>query len=60
MKYFKRNRSENLHENIKLNVSEPGLTYMFYTVHENLKDEDNEIEEEEINAALNLRIFDPS
>ena len=28
-------------------VSEPGLTYMFY-----LKDEDNEIEEEEINAAL--------
>jgi hypothetical protein len=33
---------------------------MFYTVHENLKDEDNEIEEEEINAALNLRMFDPS
>jgi hypothetical protein len=25
---------------------------MFYTTHRNLKDEDNEIEEEEINAAL--------
>ena len=25
---------------------------MFYTVHYNLKDEDSEIEEEEINAAL--------
>jgi hypothetical protein len=25
---------------------------MFYTTHSNLKDEDNEIEEEEINAAL--------
>jgi hypothetical protein len=25
---------------------------MFYTAHSNLKDEDNEIEEEEINAAL--------
>jgi hypothetical protein len=32
-------------------VSEPGLTYMFYTTHSNLKDEDNEIEEEETNAA---------
>jgi hypothetical protein len=28
------------------------LTYMFYTTHSNLKDEDNEIEEEETNAAL--------
>jgi hypothetical protein len=26
---------------------------MFYTAHYNLKDEDNEIEEEEIDAALN-------
>ena len=25
---------------------------MFYTAHQNLKDEDNEIEEEDINAAL--------
>jgi hypothetical protein len=25
---------------------------MFYTTHQNLKDKDNEIEEEEINAAL--------
>jgi hypothetical protein len=33
-------------------VSEPGLTYMFYTAHWNLKNEDIEIEEEEINAAL--------
>ena len=33
-------------------VSEPSLTYMFYTAHYNLKDEDNEIEEEEIDAAL--------
>ena len=31
-------------------VSEPGLTYMFYTF--KFKDEDNEIEEEEIDAAL--------
>jgi hypothetical protein len=28
------------------------LTYKFYTAHSNLKDEDNEIEEEEIDAAL--------
>ena len=33
-------------------VSEPGLTYMFNTTHKNLKDEDNVIEKEEINAAL--------
>ena len=33
-------------------VSEPSLTCMFYTAHYNLKDEDNEIEEEEIDAAL--------
>ena len=33
-------------------VSEAGFTYMFYTTHENIKDKDNEIEEEEINAAL--------
>jgi hypothetical protein len=33
-------------------VSELGLTYMFYTAHWNLKDEENEIEEKEINAAL--------
>ena len=43
LKYFKRIHSENLRENIAKYVSEPGLTYMFYTEHYNLKDEDNEI-----------------
>ena len=33
-------------------VSEPSLTDMFYTAHYNLKEENNEIEEEEIDAAL--------
>ena len=39
-------------------MSEQGLTYMFYTAHYNLKDEDNEIEEEEINTLLES--VDPS
>jgi hypothetical protein len=30
---------------------------MFYTAHYNLKDEDNEIEEEEINTALRVLIL---
>jgi hypothetical protein len=34
-------------------LAKMALTYMFYTAHYNLKDEDNEIEEEEIDAALN-------
>jgi hypothetical protein len=35
-------------------VSEPSLTYIFYTAHENLKDEDNEIEEEEIEESKSV------
>ena len=53
LKYFKRIRSENLRENIKLNMCRNRV----YTAH--LKsvepvdeNKDNEIEEEELNAAL--------
>ena len=55
--------AKNLHENIVKYVSEPRLTYMFYMtlmMSQLMKTKDNEIEEEEINAALLKESVDPS